>query len=522
MKVNPMNMPEIITLVGRSLPLWKYSERLGFYDFNPKTLISCALVNKTWYHSLIPVIWCVYNGSVMRSIPRDVIAKNSRHFRILFYDRSLSSPFESRQLKELIIPWCDDKLVPLVEANAETLQTLAWKGSTSPSSSRETTLPMLDYDLFMRMAPTLQELQLSHWSLSGQDFVKFLAACRRLRSLCFAAIDWINPVPWASSNSTPMSSPLCSPLSSPSSPMSFSLSATDSFYRHREGQGLTHLRLDISVPKAGAFADLVRSCPDLESFSLYSESSDDARTLIPILREYCPNLTSIEYVTRFSSALNGYDFLTDSEFSDLVLSARGLQSLKVDVPWLNDAMTKALILQSSTLTSLELRFFKRRDDPMTDAENISNVLKYCTRLRKLSLFFSPHALGREETLRLFEEPWGCMELEVLELTDITTTTATMNTTTTEQSTVIHDAHNGGPSIQPYQRRIAPAPRPIPIPIESSRRSCGIGCGHNNGHGSLAKQKLFEQVRKLPKLAKLSLNHITYSVDGNFGCTGGAS
>ncbi|KAG0007055.1 hypothetical protein BGZ65_010257 [Modicella reniformis] len=485
--VNPMNMPEVVALVGRCLPLWKYSDRLGFYDFNPRFLISCTLVNKTWHNALTPVIWYVYNGSVMRSIPKEIIIKNSNHFRIFFYDRSFSGPFESRHLKDLVILWCDDKLVPLVETNAGSLRVLAWKGSASPSPMRVATLPMLDYDLFMRMASTLEKLQLSHWTLSGQDFVKFLTACKRLRSLSFAAIAWIDSAPFSSRpwSSLPLSS------SSSSSPI---------------------------VPRQGAFVDLVRSCPDLESFSLYSESSADARTLIPILREYCPHLTSIEYVARFSSALNGYDYLSDAEYSDLVLSARGLRSLKIDIPWLDDTMTKALILQSSNLMSLHLRFFRRRADPMTDAENICKILRHCIHLRKLSLFFSPHALGKDETLRLFEEPWACVGLETLELTDVTTTTMDNNTSTNNQ-------HDPGLPGQPYHWRLASASRPIPIPIEirSYDHSNSHGNGNQEGggirYGSLAKQKLFEQVRKLPKLAKLSLNHVTYSVDGGFRCPG---
>ncbi|KAG0242755.1 hypothetical protein BGX31_011649 [Mortierella sp. GBA43] len=451
--INPMNMPEIIALVGRFLPLWKYSDRLGFYNFNPKFLISCSLVSKAWYHSLTPVIWYVYNGSVMRAIPKEIIIRNSHHFRILFYDQSFPGPFESRQLKELIIPWCDDKLAPLVEANAGTLQTLAWKGSESPV--REGTLPTLDYNLFMRMAPTLQELQLSHWTLSGQSIVKFLASCKRLRKLSLVAIDWIDPTS------------ACS----------------------------------------GAFVDLVRSCPDLESFSLYSESSEDVRTLTPVLRDFCPKLANIEYVARFSTALNGYDYLSDSEYADLVQSARGLKTLKVDVPCLDEAMTKALILQSSTLVSLDLRFFKRRPDSMTDAENICKILRYCIHLRKLSLYFSPQALGNDETLRLFEDPWACVELETLELTDVTTTA-----TTSDPHSNMNDRYgSGGQLMHPYQWRIDKAPRPVPVPIpvvvdsNRSRSNCAAA------GGSLTKQKLFEQVRKLPKLATLSLNHVTYSL-----------
>ncbi|KAF8933207.1 hypothetical protein BGZ58_006512 [Dissophora ornata] len=498
-KANPFNMPEIITLIGRFLPLWKYSCRLGFYHFNPKTLLRCTRVNRTWRDALAPVIWYVYNGYVMRSVPNEIITKNSHYFRVFFYDRCFSGPFQSGYLKELVISWWDGALLPLVEANASSLQSLGWKGSTSPSPMRSTTLPNLDYDLFMRMAPTLEELQLSHWTLSGRDFVGFLASCKRLNSLCLAAIEWVE-----SSSTDPQSSPSSSLSTSLSSPQSW----IDPRYHCQANQGLVDLRLDVSVSKEGAFVDLIRSCPNLENFSLYSESAEDARTLIPVLRDYCPRLTRIEYVIRFSSVLNGHDYLTDTEYSGLVLCSRRIQSLKIDIPQLGYIMTKALILQSTTLVSLNLRFLGRQDMPMHDAENICQILKHCIHLRHFSLFFSPNSLGKEETLRLFEQPWGCVELETLELTDVTMAMDHGGGDGGEGLAGSNVDHQGSTQ-QTYHWSLASA-APRPTPVDSSMGNENIG---GVRYRSMAKQKLFEQVHKLPKLAKLSLNHVTYSVDG---------
>ncbi|KAF9111313.1 hypothetical protein BGX27_005101, partial [Mortierella sp. AM989] len=485
-RINPLDMPEIVTMVGHCLPLWKYSERLGFYDFNPKVLLNCTLVSKTWHNALIPVIWYVYNGFVMRSIPKEVIIKNSRHFRVFFNDRSFSGPFECRHLKALSISWWDKALLPLVEANAESLENLVWKGSSIPSTSpsRVSTLSIPDYDLLMRMTHRIQELQLSHWTISGQKFVQFLGACKRLTHLWLTAIEWDDPVPQDPSHG----------LSSPTSPLSPQLpplSVTDTMYRQEPGQGISDLRLDISISKEGAFVDLVRSCPDLQNISLYSESTEDPRMLAPALREYCPNLSGIEYILRFSSALGGYDYLSDSEYSDLILSARQLRTLKIDIPWLDKAMTSALIMQSATLESLNLRFQVRRTMPMNDADNICKILKHCTRLKNLALAFNPHSLGKDETLKLFEEPWKCHDLETLELTDVT---MTINTLQAQDEPPNHP-------LQPYHWRLASAPRSIP----------DSGRNRSARYGSLARQKLFEQVRDLPKLSKLSLNHITYNV-----------
>ncbi|KAF9959041.1 hypothetical protein BGZ72_010382 [Mortierella alpina] len=533
-RMNPLDLPEIITNVGRFLPLWKYSDNLGFYDFNPAILLSCTLVNKTWHDSLIPVIWYVYNGYVMRPIPKNVIVKNSRHFRIFFYDRSFAGPFESCHLKSLVISWWDKELLPLVEANAGSLVNLVWKGSSSPSPTRTALLPSPDYGLLMRMAPTLEDLQLSHWSLSGKEFVAFLAACRHLRNLGLAAVDWTKPtsedlspsvIPVSSASST--SQPLypCT-LHSPTSPTSPTPFPVDRRHQSQAIQGLTDLRLDVSMSKEGAFVDLLRSCPDLENFSLYSENAEDPRALIPILRDYCPKLSGIEYVSRFCSVLGGRDYLSDPEYANLVLSARNLTSLKIDIPWLDDGMMKALLLQSHTLQSLSLRFYERRTThPLRDAENICSILLHCTELRHLALQFNPYSLSKEETLKLFERPWACDKLRSLVLTDVTMIV----------DQVVQTVPNNlqGPTLQPYHWRLASAARPIPSPGGDGNISIGWrGSEQGAQHELSPKQKLFEQVRKLPRLITLTLNHVSYtsaSLDtsssdssGNSGSTGNSS
>ncbi|KAF9557026.1 hypothetical protein EC968_007858 [Mortierella alpina] len=522
-RMNPLDLPEIIANVGRFLPLWKYSDSLGFYDFNPANLLSCTLVNRTWHDALTPVIWYVYNGFVMRSIPKGVIVKNSRHFRIFFYDRSFAGPFESRHLKSLVISWWDKELLPLVEANAGSLVSLVWKGSSSPSPTRTALLPSPDYGLLMRMAPTLQDLQLSHWSLSGKEFLAFLDACRHLRNLGLAAVDWSKSPPQdfqssvvPLSHSTSTSQPSYPrELRSPTSPKPF-FHAVDRHHHPLVIHGLTDLRLDVSMSKEDAFVDLLQSCPDLETFSLYSENAEDPRALFPILRDYCPKLSGIEYVSRFCSVLGGRDYLSDAEYANLVLSARNLKSLKIDIPWLDDALARALLLQSQTLQSLSLRFYERRTTHLLrDAENICTILQHCTELRHLALQFNPHSLGKEGTLKLFENPWACRNLKTLALTDVT-----MIVDPVAQA-LPNTPH--GPALQPYHWRLASAARPIPsLAGNSSIITTAGGSEQGAGHEPSPKQKLFEQVRKLPRLVTLSLNHVSYTSASLDSSSGGSS
>ncbi|CAO3563783.1 unnamed protein product [Mortierella alpina] len=464
----------------------------------------------------------------MRSIPKGVIVKNSRHFRIFFYDRSFAGPFESRHLKSLVISWWDKELLPLVEANAGSLVSLVWKGSSSPSPARTALLPSPDYVLLMRMAPTLEDLQLSHWSLSGKEFVAFLVACRHLRNLGLAAVDWTQSTPedLPSSDILPSSSPSSSQptfpysLRMPMSPISHTpfIHLDDPRHHPQAIKGLRDLRLDVSMSKEDAFVDLLRSCPDLENFSLYSENADDARALLPILRDCCPKLSGIEYVSRFCSVLGGRDYLLDTEYANLVLSAHSLKSLKMDIPWLDDALTRALLLQSQSLQSLSLRFHERRTTyPLRDAENVCCILQHCTELRHLALHFSPHSLGKEGTLKLLERPWACRHLRTLALTDVTMMV--------DQAAQTSANSPQGPALQPYCWRSASAAGSTPSPGGESNVSTGSRGGEEGAlYGPSPKQKLFEQVRKLPRLATMNLNHVSYisaSLDANPNSSGGS-
>ncbi|KAF8936448.1 hypothetical protein BGZ47_009491 [Haplosporangium gracile] len=533
--------------VGRCIPLWKHSDNLGFYDFNPKSLLSFTLVNKTWRSALLPVIWYVYNGFVMRHVPKDIILKYSVHFRLFFGDRSFPGQVLSKNIKSLVISWWDKGLLELVEENAESLEYLSWKGANSTGVG--VGWPSPDYELLMRMAPTLKEFHLSHWTLSGQEVARFLGACKRLHRLDLAAIDWIDPVPECDFT-TPAS--YCRPVLSDIA-----------------GQGLTDLNLDISTPKEDAFVDLLRySCPELERFTLYSESAADPRRLTPILRACCRKLVGLDYVTRFSSSLDRRDYLSDSEYADLVLAlSDNVRQIKLDIPWLDAQLTRAIVLRPLTLHSLNLRFYERRMTPLgpssssssfltpasasistslsiRDAENLGQIiLQHCIHLHELSLFFSPHSMGPEETLKLVEKPWACLDLQSLVLADVSigltiSTTAphiwqggidetailpsssSLNLSSPGSSSLITPQFPQGPGLQPYHWQLSAAAM---APNSATTAITTITPSNNSQdaqmrYGSLAKQQLFEQIRRLPKLTLLSLNHVAYSLDGGLSST----
>ncbi|KAG0334735.1 hypothetical protein BG000_008092 [Podila horticola] len=501
LQMNPLNLPEIITKPG--LPP-----------------VVHPLVNKTWHDALLPVIWYVYKGDTMRSIPNSVLIKNSRHFQIFIHDRSFAGPFQCTHLKELAIIWWDDQLLPLVCANAETLQDLAWKGSSSPTRVRSSTFPSLDYDLFARMAPSLRSLQLSHWTLSGRRFLQFLSQCKQLTELCLATVDWTDPTPVTSPLNTEMQSYGFPPYYQPSNPQP---AFQHSFYRHHSSPpsspqhqhhqqqhyygsnvvGIKQLRLDISLSKEDAFVDLVQACRELEFFSLLSESAEDVKTLIPTLRQSCPLLRGIDYISRFNSSLGARDYLSDLEYADLVLCAPRLTHLKIDIPWLGEQLTRAILIQSPYLASLQLRFYEDRvhDHPMVDAVHLARILEQCPRLTTLALHFSAHSLGIQETGRVLQGPWACMELESLTLSGVTIVQQGMIPSSRPFPWQV-GGHTGmvdvGGAITVPNMFVQQQPIPPASPAQDLM---------------LTKQRLFERVQQLPKLTRLSLNSVTFSLDG---------
>ncbi|KAF9581387.1 hypothetical protein BGW38_001618 [Lunasporangiospora selenospora] len=471
-QVHPLTLPEIIAKIASFLPLWKYSESLGFYDFNPSFLLSCTRVSKTWKAALLPVIWLVFDGFTMRQIPKEILVRNSSHFRLFFGDCLLGVSFQCRHLRELSISRWDKDLLQLIRENAPSLECFSWKATQAPSS----TMPNLDYDLITQMAPTLQNLSLSHWVISGRQFVQFLAQCRRLTSLNLTAVHWIDPIPQRQTYS-------CD-------------NEFASLYHFHRGLGIRQLSLDISEAKNGAFVDLIQRCPDLESFSLYSVRAQDPKLFIPVLRQSCPKLTNIEYTVRYCSRLGLRDYLSEDGYADFVLASPRLTSVKMDVPWLGDALTSALLFQAAALESLSLQFYEHREDqPWANAENLLRILKNSRRLKRLSLLFSRQALGEEETLRLLEPSWGCEELESLTLTGLT---------------MMCDRPSPIPCSPQFQWRF-----PGMEPVQGSDRSGGqdsIGSVQAPAQAS-PKHKLIELVQRMPKLEALNLNLVTFSLEG---------
>ncbi|KAG0298761.1 hypothetical protein BGZ96_007636 [Linnemannia gamsii] len=88
MQRHPLEIPEILAAVGSFLPLWKQPyparSRPKKARFEPKTLVTCLLVSKLWYKTLLPIIWHGYwRFDNMGLIPKEAIRRNSHFLRAL-------------------------------------------------------------------------------------------------------------------------------------------------------------------------------------------------------------------------------------------------------------------------------------------------------------------------------------------------------------------------------------------------------------------------------------------------------
>jgi hypothetical protein len=89
----PLEIPEILALVGSFLPLWVNNNPKSPLTlstrFKPKTLVTCFRVSKLWHKTLLPILWYGYWSwlSDMRDIPAAALYRNSHYLRLLYFNR---------------------------------------------------------------------------------------------------------------------------------------------------------------------------------------------------------------------------------------------------------------------------------------------------------------------------------------------------------------------------------------------------------------------------------------------------
>jgi hypothetical protein len=77
---NPLDIPEILTMVGKFIRLWDYYQ--DDYHFHPKDMLNCLQVSRHFRSTLLPIFWYTFDEEEMDYIPMDVIQQYSPLFRI--------------------------------------------------------------------------------------------------------------------------------------------------------------------------------------------------------------------------------------------------------------------------------------------------------------------------------------------------------------------------------------------------------------------------------------------------------
>ncbi|CAO3566122.1 unnamed protein product [Mortierella alpina] len=452
-KLNPLDLPEIIARIGQFLPLWSGE---GFQrEFDPRPLLRCSLVSRSFRAALLPTLWYLYDGYRMRNIPQHILIKYSPYFRIITSTGPFKGPFRCRNLIELSTVYGQEWSRDLLVSNPG-LKRLVWGG---PFHRRiETLEQQQEWELELKALlglENLDEFRTTGFSLGEGIFVKVLRNnAARLSNLALSTVAGVTSI------------------------------------KGLELPHLTELHVTLGCVESPALVDLLRCCPRLQRLSLmgsmakgsssppppppahvhqeHNPANIDNQTntilhsnsaivndhslrdheisrLAQNIAECCPELSSVKFTTSSQSSLvpmhrnhSSQLFLTGSECAALVNATSRLESFSAELMTLDYTLTEALVAQASSFKSLQLTF-RRTDselslEPMTNEESRIREVHCLRRLKAslyrlkdlsltwderhttaaisaLGLFQESTALGmtvelRKELVAFLEEPWA--------------------------------------------------------------------------------------------------------------------
>ncbi|KAG9072967.1 hypothetical protein KI688_000748 [Linnemannia hyalina] len=397
MPPHPLEIPEILALVGFFLPLWEetylYDSWTITFELAPQTLCHCLLVSKLWHTTLLPILWSgLWADLSMDRVPNKVISRHSHLFQTLHFHRENQRRdfrlFKNcTNLVELRV-FHDDKKYrrtdeaagsgkQLLRANPR-LKVLGWEGD-------EPWFVPLDVEDLAGFTH-LERLSLDGWDCSGGrlgQVLRLLAGT--LRKLSIKSLEGLRPEELLQQTPTPHSQ-----------------SQQDS--SDRDGalvlDHLDSLTVDkFSEPIDLYLYELVKHCPSLTSLQLcLDDTTLDTTLLANCLQTNCPNLNSLclplPLQARHIKALVRHS------------SRNGLRRLRFCVHGPEHGLVSAIITHAPTLESLCI---SKADDTM-DPEEYLRYLVDCTRLKRFTLsHIFPLSFNLLELWG--RQTWGCRDLE---------------------------------------------------------------------------------------------------------------
>ncbi|KAF9999856.1 hypothetical protein BGZ80_007564 [Entomortierella chlamydospora] len=494
--LNPLNIPEIIALVGRYTKERQEVDLWGPSKTHTKELFSLTLVSKTWHAALIPVLWESYNGNKMIRVPNDVITKYSPHFRTIINFKH-SGPLTCTKVKKIEIGYNNIPEAWLLQQPLPRLTAVSWQGSSrmwgstmeldlsEPSDDKENEIPGNDPDtptIRLSMLPTnLSSLELHQCSISNMpSFLQLLTRFSKLSRLSLAvSADWESLISIDEEYLTP--TPLLI--------------------------AVKHLHLDFTKHSGNGALSIISHCPHLEKLKIVGSWVSLKRFYrrTPFYK-FSPSLRDLDIDSiGFYDQHNVYNGPDGDDLATLIHDLTGakmpetgkLRSIRVKLAGFNSNSSDAISMHGENLESLELELANiqkisggknnglnnlEEDQENLIFEGIRNILTKSSRLKYLSIrhdYYRAQGCGDQAKL-LFRDPWPCSN-KLQELDISLPPSRDSKERVMDDIQADYEDDHGGPCIWRAESKIR---------LENSLENL-----------------IFENVRQMPQLWRLKLNKV---------------
>jgi hypothetical protein len=301
---NPLDISEILAMVGKYVPLWEPTGPFGYYSaFKPRDMLSCTLVSRHFRTIMLPILWYTFDEGAMAAVPTDIIRKYTPYFRMHFgYGTWKDYPIDNLPLCTQLVRLStgtilyNDRHAEFIKSNPglKTLAVLCDSGFCTRYS-----------DVFQNLKQ-LEDLQMN---ATGQGLFHLLS------SIC---------------------------------PTVKKLDVTATFQSNLKGlvfPRLKELRASFNYPQDAM--DLLHGCPNVETLSSLNRSP----VLLPALKTgVCPVLKHL--------TLDIFDDIMEA-FAEVLESRIEFQSLELRVTSFNARLATAINHHAQSLTRLSIRWLNR-------------------------------------------------------------------------------------------------------------------------------------------------------------------
>lgn len=384
MRDSPVDLVELIYRIGWFVSLWDRKPGFPGYAFDPKDLIACLQVNRTWRRTLTPLLWTVYHSSVriLQHVPANLIQTYSPHFRYLILsqaqDSSILAHVQSTRLRELtLFSVRQQESVDLIKRNPSiTNLTIGITNHTAKLLGEA-----------LESLPKLRVLSLS----GGEDLrnswiTELLGNVSGLEELELKDFEELRPC------RNPHQQPFLS---------------------------ITKLLFSSPWPMNPGFAQLFRFCPQLES--LVFESSRNVFSNFPAeevsrnLRECCSKFKSLQCLVKGELV---YSLLDEDDICFMLQSTQRLVNFDMPIRDLTPKFCQTLVdAHAAHLETVRIHLRRQSSDRFLMA---NKILASCPQLTVFELVAGSQIYYPEDILGLFEQPWQCPNLRELKLTGFQT------------------------------------------------------------------------------------------------------